>query len=55
MDVEVDFNPAVFEVEDWSLVLVVVRRSRSGKLRLEKVDEGLREGWLVAVGVVRRV
>jgi hypothetical protein len=52
MDVEVDLDLAVLEVEEVSLSLVVIGRSRGGEMGLEEIGEGLREGWLVVVVVV---
>lgn len=49
---EVDFDLAVLEVEEVSLSLVVIGRSRVGEMGLEEYGEGLREGWLVVVVVV---
>jgi hypothetical protein len=41
MDVEVDFDPAVFEVEECVGVVVVRGRSGGAELGLEEVCEGL--------------
>jgi hypothetical protein len=49
MDVDVDFDFAVLEVEEWGLDIVVGSRSWVRKLRLEEIGEGLGEGWLVVV------
>jgi hypothetical protein len=49
MDVDVDFDFAVLEVEEWRLGRVVIGRSRVRELGLEELGEGLGEGWLVVV------
>jgi hypothetical protein len=56
VDVEVDFDSAVFEVEEWRVGIGVVGRSGGGDLGLKEGCEGLGEGWLiVVVGRVGRV
>jgi len=56
--VEVDFDLAVFEVEDVGLrlvvvvIVIVIGRRRGGELGMEEIGEGLGEGWLVVVVIV---